>query len=72
MDQKTFDADADPEEVAAKLGLKVLQWHGGALYARDERVLYALSASSSAPRRRSPPTWARSSTPRARPPSMPA
>lgn len=43
MDERIFDADVDPEEVAAKLGLKVLQWHGGALYARDERVLYALS-----------------------------
>lgn len=49
MDEKTFDAGADPEEVAAKLGLTVLQWHGGALYARDERTLYALSVKRDGP-----------------------
>lgn len=42
MTDKTFDADADPEKIAGELGLRVVQWHGGALYARDEHALYAL------------------------------
>lgn len=42
MDEKVFAADADPETVAAELGLKVVQWHGPALYARDENMLFAI------------------------------
>jgi len=43
MDEKIYDAGSDPEQVAAKLGLTVVQWHDGTLYARDEHSLYALS-----------------------------
>lgn len=49
MTDKTFDADADPETIAGELGLTVVQWHGGALYARDEDALYAFSVKRDAP-----------------------
>lgn len=49
MTDKTFDADADPEKIAEELGLTVVQWHGGALYARDEHALYALRVKPDAP-----------------------
>lgn len=49
MTDKTFDADADPETIAVELGLTVVQWHGGALYARDADTLYALQVKSDAP-----------------------
>lgn len=49
MDEKTFDAGSDPEAVAAKLGLTVVQWHDGTLYARDEHTLYALYVKPGAP-----------------------
>ncbi|MDP3542918.1 MAG: hypothetical protein Q8T11_10690 [Elusimicrobiota bacterium] len=49
MTDKTFDADADPEKVAAELGLAVVQWHGGALYARDADTLYTLQVKRDAP-----------------------
>lgn len=42
MDEKAIEGSRDPEEAAARLGLKVMQWHGGGLYARDENVLYLL------------------------------
>lgn len=42
MDERSFDAASDPEEIAAKLGLAVVQWHDGTLYARDKDALYAL------------------------------
>lgn len=49
MDETTFDAGSDPEEIAAKLGLSVVQWHEGTLYARDEAALYALRLRSDHP-----------------------
>lgn len=49
MTDKTFDADADPEKIAVELGLRVVQWHGGALYARDADALYALHVKRDAP-----------------------
>jgi hypothetical protein len=42
MDETTFDAGSDPEEIAAKLGLAVVQWHDGTLYARDKTSLYSI------------------------------
>jgi hypothetical protein len=42
MDEKIFDAGSDPEVIAAKLGLEVVQWFEGALYARDKDALYAI------------------------------
>lgn len=43
MDEKTFDAGSDPEDIAAKLGLAVVQWHDGVLYARDQETLYSIA-----------------------------
>lgn len=43
MTDRIFDAGADPEEAAAGLGLEVVQWHDGVLYARDESSLYAIA-----------------------------
>jgi hypothetical protein len=42
MDEQFFDAGAGPEEIAAKLGLEVVQWHEGVLYARDKSSLYSI------------------------------
>lgn len=56
MDERIFDAGSDPEELAAKLGLEVVQWFEGALYARDKDALYAIGpVSASDPRVRVSP-----------------
>ena len=56
MDERTFDAGSDPEEIAAKLGLAVVQWFEGALYARDQASLYSIGpAGASDPRVRVAP-----------------
>lgn len=56
MDEKTYDAGSDPEDIAAKLGLAVVQWHDGTLYARDKDSLYAIGpAGPSDPRVRVSP-----------------
>lgn len=43
MDEKIYDAGSGPEELALKLGLEVVQWHEGVLYARDKTSLLSLA-----------------------------
>lgn len=40
---------ADPEEIASRLGLKVVHWHEGILYVRDEKVLYSIRPEAPSP-----------------------
>ena len=47
MDEQIFEAGADPEEIAGRLGLEIVQWFEGSLYARDADALYEIGQVSS-------------------------
>lgn len=42
MDKQLFDAAEDPSEIAERLGLEIVEWLEGVLYARDESELYTI------------------------------
>jgi hypothetical protein len=62
MDEQIFEATADPQEIAGRLGLEIVQWFEGALYARDEHQLYEIGpVSATDPRLRVRQAWSHSS-----------